>query len=326
MSYSAGKRLRLRVVGCAFASFLFFTLTAVEARGVTQFLFLIHPCPYEIMEENQPGQIKKKVLEDYLSLERTVFQRWLRAISSLDEGTFVVQVDMPGKASGPDLLHQSLLKRLGAAQVCRIGGEFQSPDKPEALLDFYNRIVQQIAGQMQRHGLSYNPGTCASEIWGQSFEGCAPGFGSAIAERLKLTVPAHFDFVMSVPDAHFLLGVKQAECISIPNTDIVAYLFQLADGCNAALFQARLTAQWLDRRPIEIKLDPRNHWVSNKQGKSVWPENLPATGDAGERVPFHLYTAQEVFVRTLQADDGQFRAVISAARLVASPTGHRQSK
>ena len=324
MSRSACKCSFVRFVESLFASFLVFTATGVEAKEVAQFLFLIHPCPYEIMEENQPGQIEKKGLEAYLSLEQLVFQRWLKAIPSLDERTFVVQVDMPGHAPGPDLLHESLLERLGAGQVCRIGGEFQSPDKPEALLDYYNRIVQQMASQMYRYGLSYDSTRCVSEIWGQSFEGCAPGYSSAIAERLKLAVPAQFDFAMSVPDARFLLAVKQSECISIPNSDIVAYLFQLEDGSRAALFQARLTAQWLDRRPIELKLDPGDYWVCSKQGKSIWPDNPPAPTDARKPVLYRLSTAEEVFIRTKKDNVDQLRAVVAAARLRALPKSHQQ--
>lgn len=47
-------------------------------------------------------------------------------------------------------------------------------------------LVAQIRCHMDLHQLELNPGFATSEMWGESFEGCVPGYGSAFAAGLGL--------------------------------------------------------------------------------------------------------------------------------------------
>jgi hypothetical protein len=135
--------------------------------------------------------------DPYLALERTACQRWFDAIPSLPKSTFAVQIDGAGSGPSPGRLHEALVKRLGSGHVVRIPVAFVSPEAPGPLRDYYKRIDQRIRRQMAAQRLSFDPATAKAAIWGQSFEGCASGFGSAVANSLGLKTPTRFDYPMS---------------------------------------------------------------------------------------------------------------------------------
>ncbi len=231
---------------------------------IGQFVVLVHPCPYEAL--------RKPETDPYRALERVVCERWFEAIPSLPQSTFAIQVDFGSEGPSPDRLHRAFVDRLGVGRVCRIPCEATSPEDPDALIAYYDRIHQRIHRQMTAGGLSFDPITCRMSIWGQSFEGCAAGFGSAIANGLGLKTLTQFDYAMSVPDAAFMLDAAFVRSVPIPDSDVQAYVFDLADGRCAAFFRSCLTPQWLDHRPIELALDAARFTAVTKQGDRVWPD------------------------------------------------------
>src|SRR5687767_1521011 len=89
---------------------------------VDRFVIIVHPCPYEIYFKPTPDSPHFA----YRQREIQVHRQWLRAVEHLDAATtFVVQIDMPDTATGPDELHAACVRRLGAARVCRVPGEYQ---------------------------------------------------------------------------------------------------------------------------------------------------------------------------------------------------------
>ena len=254
-----------------------------EAQGhmIDQFIILVHPCPYEAAGSAET--------DPYRRVERAACERWFAAIPSLLQSAFVIQVDFSSQGPSPDKLHQAFIDRLGSGRVCRIPCQVTSPEDPNALKDYYNRINQQISRQMTTQALTFDPATCKTFIWGQSFEGCAAGFGSAIASGLGLKTVTELDYEMSAPDAPFLLNAKFVQNVPVPDSDVQAYIFDLTDGRCAALFRSCLTPQWLDHRPIELRLNAEIFTVITKQGDLVWPHGILPTTDQKEHTRYNQW-------------------------------------
>ena len=249
---------------------------------IDQFIILVHPCPYEA-----GGRADT---DPYRALERAACERWFDAISSLPKSTFVIQVDTISEGPSPGKLHKAFIDRLGSGHVCRIHCEVTSPEDPGPLKDYYGRINQQISRQMTTQMLTFDPVTCKTFIWGQSFEGCAAGYGSAIASGLGLKTPTQFHYEMSAPDAPFLLNAKFVQNVSVPDSDVEAYVFDLTDGRCAAFFRSSLTPQWLDHRPIELQLNSKIFSVVTKnQGDLVWPHGILPTHDQRQRTRYNQW-------------------------------------
>jgi len=282
-----------------------------DAKRITRLVIIVHPCPYEIYHRPAPGT----PLYPFREMEKTVFEGWLKSVEALPASAFVVQIDMPNTAPGPDQLHAACVARLGAERVCRVAGENQYPEKPVPLLDYYERIEKKIHEQFRSGGLAFDPAHCETELWGQSFEGCAPGYGTAVCRRLGLEKPFRFDYSKSVPDARFLLKLRRWELAPLADSDVVAYVFDLEDGTSAALFQARKQDQWLDHRAIELQLDPKKFWVSDKQGKLVWPKEGESAGPEAVR----MMCSEEHFLRARGGDSQDLKLVIEKARVQKPP-------
>ena len=162
---------------------------------------------------------------------------------------------------------------------------------------------------MAAQRLTFNPATAKTVIWGQSFEGCASGYGSAIPSYLGLEIPTRFDYDMSAPDAPFLLKATFLQTVPVPASDVQAYIFDLNDGRCAAFLRSCLTPQWLDHRPIRLQLDPEIFSVLSKPGAAVWPQGALPTG----RQPFTLSTVQERFLITTKRHMPELLSVIKGA-------------
>ncbi len=252
-------------------------------KVIDQFVLLVHPCPYEALH--------RPLTDPYRVLEEAARQRWLRAIPMLSRSTFVVQVDY-AQTPNANELHQAFINRLGAGHVTRVSVKVVGPSTPDALREYYREIHRQIRQQIAAQGLTFDPATARPVIWGQSFEGCASGYGSAIASCLGLKTLTRLDYEMSAPDAPFLLKARFVQTVPVPDSDVEAYLFDLNDGRCAAFFRSCLTPQWLDHRPIRLRLDPQVFSVLTKQGATVWPESVPGTAAQS----FTLSTVQERFI------------------------------
>jgi len=299
-----------------------------ENTEIDQFVILVHPCCYEAL--------KYPLTDPYRALEEEARQRWLRAIPTLPKSTFVVQMDYSPIPS-VNQLHKAMVGQLGAGHVTRVPVRVVGSSTPDPLKEFYEEIKQQINQQMAAEGLTFDPATAKTVIWGESFEGCAAGYGSAIASYLGMKTPTRFDYNMSVPDAPFLLKAAFLQTVSVPASDVEAYLFDLNDGRLAALFRSTLTPQWLDNRNIKLQLDPTIFSVITKQGAAVWPPDAPPTEvkepalstveerlKAGEsevaaRIlqPFTLSTVQSRFLIAPKSQMAELLSAINESKIVS---------
>jgi len=287
-----------------------------SVEKIDQFVILVHPCPYEALG--------KADTDPYRVLERAACQRWFEAIPSLPKSTFVVQVNFGSEGPSPGKLHKAFIDRLGNGRVCRIPCEARSPEDPDKLREYYDKIHQQITQQVRVQSLTFDPATCKSSIWGQSFEGCAAGFGSAIANGLGLKIPTQLDYEMSAPDAPFMLGAIFIQNVTIPDSDIQAYLFDLADGRYAAFFRSCLTPQWLDHRPIELKLDSKIFSLVTKQGDLVWPNGIVPTDDQKKNSRYNQWRTVVWPEGTQQEGPSSFTLATVQERYVIAAKPHLQ--
>lgn len=255
-------------------------------KNIEHIIFLIHPCCYEGLDAEDIGQ---RNLEIYVEREREVKRKWLEALAARDSGTLLLQL------YGPQDLFEQAQQSLGKANACYVRADFPGPDQ---LPEYYRRLVQCIRDHLGKYELEYDPASVTSELWGESFEGCVPAYGGAFSELLGFKLPPKMIFEMTVYDARFLHGAKLRETLAIGDSDIEALLFECYDGSSAAIFQARLSAQWLDRRPIKLKLDPDKVLLCTKLGHTDWPSKDWKKDDPDQLYAHTTTTADSLWLRT----------------------------
>lgn len=94
--------------------------------------------------------------------------------------------------------------------------------------------VGTIKRHLAEHGLAYDPATATAAMWGESFEGCVPGYGTAWAAGLGLQTPPVISFAHCVCDGPFMYKARHHATVeAIGGTDVVGLVFELADMCAA---------------------------------------------------------------------------------------------
>ena len=278
---------------------------------VEHIIFLIHPCCYEPLA---PEAVQRDNLQLFVACEREVKARWLAALAERPANTLLVQL------GGPAALCDSAVEYLGAPAVFYPQTEF--PENGD-LAEYYRRLTVDYNAHLAAHGLRFDPANITSELWGESFEGCVPGYGGAFAQYLGLRKSPQMRFEMTVYDSRFLHGARHWEAISLVGSDVEAWLFVCADGTGAAMFQARRTAQWIDERRVHLQLDDRRLQVCTKQGHTLWPEAPWEKGKAEAVLAYDMALKDCIWrwVRSVGMPFDEFREVIGAASVTASANG-----
>lgn len=277
---------------------------------IKHLIFLIHPGCYEVLPPDSP--LHQSNIGLFIEREQEVKLRWLAA---LDEyGKESKQSTLFLQLYGPEYLLKAAQEQLGEANACYVQADFSTiPAGLHQLREYYHRLTQCIQEHMIRFDLSFDPAEVTSEIWGESFEGCASCYSSAFAESLGLKRAPRMRFEMTVYDSRFLYGAKAPETIQLAGTDIEAWLFELYDRTSAVLFQARLHAQYYDQRPIQLLLDPARVQVCTTSGFTVWPEEGPTRVLAQPPVPFVLTTSNTYWLRGTGMNVSSLREVVASA-------------
>ncbi len=222
-------------------------------------IFLIHPCCYESLDQ---AAINKDNLQLFVDRERQVKARWVEALAARPADTLFLQL------GGPEHLRDTAVENLGEPAVIYPRTRF--PENKD-LAEYYRRLTADFHEHLEAHQLMFDPATVTSELWGESFEGCVPGYGGAFAQYLKLQRPPKMRFEMTVYDSRFLHDARRCETVQIADSDVEAWLFECHDGTSVAIFQARLSAQWIDKRRVHLQLDDRRLQVCTKLGHTIWP-------------------------------------------------------
>lgn len=276
---------------------------------IQHLIFLIHPCCYESL--GLEASLHQNNLGIYFEREEAVKQRWLDAFSQHNPSTLYLQL------GGPAYLRETAQGHLGEANACYVQAAYPGEGH---LREYHRRLTRCIRDHMEKFSLHFDPATVTSELWGESFEGCVPGYGGAFAEHLGLVRTPRMRFDMTVYDSRFLYSATAFEPITLACTDIEAWVFECYDRTSAAIYQARLSAQWLDTRPIHLQLDPTRHQVWTKTGFTVWPEKPAAKGDSDAPRPFSLTTSDEYWIRGIGQGVDDLRRVVTSA----VPTNRKQ--
>ena len=272
---------------------------------IEHIIFLIHPCCYENIDTDV---IRKDNLYLFVEREEKVKQRWLQTLAEQPANTLFFQL------GGPEYIREIAVANLGEAAVFYPRTAF--PDNGD-LREYYRRLASGFRDHVSMYQLQLETATVTSELWGESFEGCVPGYGGAFAEYFGLRRSPKMRFEMTVYDSRFLYGAQRWEVIPIEGSDVEAWLFECHDGTSAAIFQARLTAQWVDDRNLHLRLDDRRLQVCTKNGHTIWPQT-PWEKGKPERIDAYSMTLADCNWRWIRAagmaiDD--FREVISTARV-----------
>lgn len=278
---------------------------------IEHIIFLIHPCCYENLDADT---IRRDNLSLFVQREEQVKQHWLQNLSERPENTLFLQL------GGPEYLKESAVENLGEAAVFYPRTPF--PENGD-LREYYRRLTSDFHNHASAYGLQLDTAKVTSELWGESFEGCVPGYGGAFAEYLGLSYPPKMRFDMTVYDSRFLYGARRWEVLPIDGCDVEASLFECHDGTGAAMFQARLTAQWVDQRRLHLRLDDRRLQVCTKNGHTLWPQT-PWEKGKPKRVGEYSMTLADCnwrWIRSVGMAIDDFREVISTACVTACGNG-----
>ncbi len=270
-------------------------------------IFLIHPCLYE---QQAAETVRQGNWQLYVERERQVKQRWLADLAARPPGTLYVQL------GGPTYLLDIARSHLGATYVC-----FPEAENTGDLHRLYVALADCVRHHVGVHKLRFDPRIVTSEVWGESFEGCVPGYGGAFAQYLRLEHPPRLRFEMTVYDSRFLYGARPPETIALPGSDVQAWLFACHDTTAAAMFLSPRTAQWIDRRRLHLELHTQSLQVCTKSGHTVWPAKPWQKGDPAQTCPYSmtLSDCNWHWIRSVGMAYDDFRAVIAAATVEDTP-------
>ena len=274
---------------------------------IDHIIFLIHPCCYENLDAES---VRRDNLYLFIEREEEVKQRWLQTLTKQPANTLFFQL------GGPDSLREIAVANLGDAAVFYPRTPF--PENGN-LREYYRCLASDFRDHISVHQLQLEMATVTSELWGESFEGCVPGYGGAFAEYLGLRCSPQMRFEMTVYDSRFLYNAQRWEVIPIDKCDVEAWLFECHDGTGAAMFQSRLTAQWVDERRVHLRLDDRRLQICTKNGHTIWPQT-PWEKGKPECVGEYSMTLADCnwrWVRAVGMAIDDFREVIRAARVTA---------
>ena len=253
-----------------------------EPEHVDHIVFAIHPLLYEALS---PEEIETPNHRVYLASEEQVKRRCLAAIGALRPTALFIQL-----AGASTAFVDAACARLGPARALHLQG-----GAGEDLAAFYSGLTAEILEHLRQHMLSLDPANVSSEMWGESFEGCVPGYGGAFAQGLRLQCHPRMVFEHTVCDAPFLWGARLLREVSLAGSDVHAMVFELHDLSFLAVFQPRLHPLWIDHRVIAIPgMQPDKCRAITKLGYTLWPPAPPGPkgkyedGEALQEVRFTL--------------------------------------
>jgi hypothetical protein len=255
---------------------------ARELAVVDHIVFAIHPLLYEALP---PDEIETPNYRVYLASEVQVKRRCLAAIGVLQPTALFIQL-----AGASTTFVDAARARLGPARAVHLQG-----GGGDDLAAIYSGLTAEILDHLRHHSLSIDAETVTSEMWGESFEGCVPGYGGAFAQGLRLQHPPRMVFEHTVCDAPFLWGARLLREVALPGSDVHAMVFELHDLSFLAVFQPRLHPLWIDHRVIAIPgMQPDKCRAITKLGYTLWPSTPPGPkgkyedGEALQEVRFTL--------------------------------------
>lgn len=291
---------------------------------VEHFVFIVHPLLYETIEPSTSA------LQLYAAWEQDVKARCLTELAGLPATTaMVVQL-----AGGSTELIDAARRYLGVERTLHLRPDGEQTD----LIDLYAGLTQRIQQHLVAGGLTFDASSATAESWGESFEGCVPGYGSAFAHGLGLAQQPTIRFDLCVCDATFMYEATLLHTLPVMDatgrmSDVEGLVFQLHDRTFVAVFQPRRTPMWIDDRVIAVggqrtvmQMDLVR--AITKQGYPIWPAAPPGSkglyADAGtvpQEVRFRLSESggpndEITYIHGLKVSEEEFVALVKGSRVL----------
>jgi hypothetical protein len=131
-------------------------------------------------------------------------------------------------------------------------------------------LCRQLAAFLAQRSYSYDANTVLSEAWGASFEGCVIKYSLNLRRMLGLANPIAIPYRLTVPDATFMLGVLESECLTLDN-GLRCFLFNCGEEiiglCTATSQSPADQPAW-----VRLSVPPEAFTVRSKQGTRLWPK------------------------------------------------------
>ena len=291
---------------------------------VEHFVFIIHPLLYETIEPSTSA------LQLYAAWEREVKACCLTELAALPTTTSMV-IQLAGGST----------ELIDAARCC-LGSERTLHLRPDGeqtnLADLYVGLVKRIHQHLTSVRLTFDASSATAESWGESFEGCVPGYGGAFAHGLGLVQQPTIRFDLCVCDATFMYGATLLLTVPVMDevgelSDVEGMVFQLHDRTFVAVFQSRRTPMWIDERVIAVgghgtvmQMDLVR--AITKQGYPIWPSVPPGSkglyqhsGTVPQEVRFRLSESgaandEITYLHGLKVSEEDFVALVRGSRVL----------
>ncbi|MHB1355961.1 MAG: hypothetical protein ACYCZF_08290 [Anaerolineae bacterium] len=268
-------------------------------KRLNKLYFLIHGFCWACIEANNTTSQPNPHHQPYLVREYTCSRAWCARLADLTDTQVLVVVPFGPSPQANDFYAQAravlgdryilldapdplvpgfwadqdadyalmLMSELGSAFV----HQQYAWNKEELHTALHCRaLCRQFEALLAQRGYEYDAATVAVEAWGASFDGCVTKYTLNLRRMLGLDQPVDINYALTVPDAPFLLGIMDAECVLLDN-GLRLYLFASGDQ-TIVLYTA--TSQALSDQPVYVQLQVPADLLSvrSKQGIRLWPE------------------------------------------------------
>ena len=228
----------------------------------TKIVYLIHSMVYSIMTRNDPQTLRDTNAQIYLDRELACEKRWRKAINEFEPDVIYAQL-----YGGPEI-QEYARRTLGNDRVIAPSAEWHEGLDGE---EYKLRLTESFRTQLAEKGHEIDPDTVELELWGESFEGCAYAYGTALARHLGLKRPPFDNFEMTVPDARFLCNAELVESFMLKGTSVRGYVFNGTDGYPIGFFMdCFLGSADPATVRVSVAIDSTHVQVVNKMGTTLF--------------------------------------------------------
>ena len=285
---------------CTFAQVS--VITGDKPKKIDKIYFLIHSFCYADMACDKGEPDTNEIFSRYLAHEKNCALTWRSRLHELKDNEALVIIPWNNKKTGPVSDYNSSASSM-LGDRCFILDCASPPDSAfwadttfgfdEAVLnefksayifqqDRWNKeelytslhavaCCRQLDSMMKKRRYYYDKSTVTAESWGASFDGCVTKYSCSLQRILGLTNVIYINFKMTVPDAAFLLGDVNSECIILRN-GLRLFIFKKGEQ-TFALYTTIAHSMENQVSYAGLKVNPKQLTVMSKQGIRLWPDS-----------------------------------------------------
>ena len=226
---------------------------------ISKIVYLVHSMVYEASHAADPDLFAENNTHVYLERELACEQLWREAIEHFSADTVFAQL------YGGERVFEFAQRTLGEQRAFWVSADYETGMDPEV---YRKRLAAALRRQMDDCGHEFDPASLELEVWGESFEGCAYGYGTALARHLALKNPPFANFDLSVPSRP-LCKSRLREHHLIPGTAARSYVFDGPLDYPIGLFMNGFLAPLGTGSPVRyvrLQVDPRKLMIATAAG------------------------------------------------------------